>query len=207
MTRLTLTRPDDWHLHLRDGAALEANFRRPSFVAVSDDNTIIVSDDDAGRAAALSLQDNRVYTLSSDFDYPWQSAYNTDQSALFICERRPNSKPMLFRGLYRDRNWLEPLPFYDQRDNNGNYIMGSTTITGLTADDEYVYLIAQNGRRLVRVHQETRKVDLMGRDLNLSSWSYLAYNKKDGYVYVASEEWGRVYRFDPRHTPPQTTSP
>ena len=24
MTRLTLTRPDDWHLHLRDGAALAA---------------------------------------------------------------------------------------------------------------------------------------------------------------------------------------
>ncbi|MBC7208385.1 MAG: dihydroorotase, partial [Methyloversatilis sp.] len=24
MNRLTLTRPDDWHLHLRDGAALTA---------------------------------------------------------------------------------------------------------------------------------------------------------------------------------------
>ncbi|MEO1749242.1 MAG: dihydroorotase, partial [Pseudomonadota bacterium] len=24
MTRLTLRRPDDWHLHLRDGAMLEA---------------------------------------------------------------------------------------------------------------------------------------------------------------------------------------
>jgi len=192
---------------VKDGSALEANFRRPSFVAVSDDNTIIISDDDAGRAAALSLQDNRVYTLSSDFNYPWQSAYNTDQSALFICERNTGSKPILFRGLYRDNGWLEPLPFYDQRDNNGNYIMGSRVITGLAADGEYVYLIAQNGRRLVRVHQETRKVELIGQDLNLSSWSYLAYNKKDGYIYIASEEWGRIYRFDPRHTPSDRDTP
>jgi len=176
-------------------------------VAVSDDNTIIISDDNAGRVAALSLQDNRVYTLSSDFNYPWQSAYTPDQSALFVTERAPSSKPMLFRALYRDRNWLEPLPFYDQRDNNGNYLMGSTTITGLAADDEYVYLIAQNGRRLVRVHQETRKVDLIGRDLNLSGWSYLAYNKKDGHIYVAAEEWGRIYRFDPKHTPSDRETP
>ena len=27
MTELTLTRPDDWHVHLRDGAALQRDLR------------------------------------------------------------------------------------------------------------------------------------------------------------------------------------
>ncbi|WP_270087903.1 IPT/TIG domain-containing protein [Sphingobacterium sp. SYP-B4668] len=192
---------------VKDGPALEANFKRPSFVAVSDDNIIIVSDDDAGRVAALSLQDNKVYTLSTDFSYPWQSSYTPDQSALFIAERTTASKPILFRGLYRNKNWLEPVPFYDQKDNNGNYILGTETIVGMTADQEYVYLITSGAKKLVRVHQQTRKVELIGEKLNLSSWSYLAFNKKDGYVYLASEEWGRVYRFDPKYTPAGNDKP
>jgi len=192
---------------VKDGPALEANFKRPSFIAVSDDNNIVVSDDDAGRVAALSLQDNKVYTLSTDFNYPWQSAYSSDQSAIFITERRASTRPLLFKALYRNKNWLEPAPFYDQRNNIGNYTIGSEDITGLTADDEYVYLITSKAQKLVRVHQQTRKVELIGEKLNLAGWNYLAYNKKDGYIYIASEEWGRIYRFDPRHTPADKQTP
>jgi len=191
----------------KDGPALEANFKRPSFIAVSDNNDIIITDDDARRMAALSLQDNKVYTLSKDFNYPWQSAYSKDQSALFVTERNPASKPTLFKGMFRNNSWLEPVPYYDQRDNNGNYILGSEQITGLAADDEYVYLITLNAKKLVRVHQQTRKVELIGKDLNLSSWVYLAYNKSDGRIYLSSEEWGRIYRFDPKYTPVGRTAP
>ena len=77
----------------------------------------------------------------------------------------------------------------------------------MAADDEYVYLITLNAKKLVRVHQQTRKVELIGQDLNLSAWVYLAYNKNDGYVYISSEEWGRIYRFNPRNVPPGRTAP
>ncbi|MDR2271555.1 MAG: IPT/TIG domain-containing protein [Sphingobacterium sp.] len=191
----------------KDGPALEAKFKRPSFIAVSDKNDIIITDDDAGRMAALSLQDNKVYTLSKDFNYPWQSAYSKDQSVLFVTERNPTSKPTLFKGMYGSNSWLEPVPFYDQKDNNGNYILGAQQITGLAADDEYVYLITLNAKKLVRVHQQSRKVELIGQDLNLSAWSYLAYNKSDGYVYISSEEWGRIYRFNPKNIPAGRPTP
>ena len=190
-----------------DGPALEAKFKRPVFVAVSDDDDIIITDDDAKRMAALSVQDNKVYTLSKDFNYPWQTAYSKDQSALFVTERNTGSKPTLFKAMYKGNSWLEPVPFYDQKDNNGLYILGSEQITGLAADDEYVYLITSNAKKLVRVHQQTRKVELMGTNLNLSTWSYLAFNKADGKMYLASEEWGRIYRFDPKHIPADKTTP
>ena len=196
---------------VKDGPALEANFSRPSHIAVSDDGNIFISDDNAGRIAALSLTDNRVFTISNDFDYPWQSAFSVDQSVVFVTERRQGARPQLFKALYRANNWLEPVPYYDQLNDFGSNIIGSELITGLTADDEFVYVITQGAQKLARIHQESGKVELIGERLNLPNWNYLAYNKNDGYIYVAAEDWGRIYRFDPRNStdasqPPSITN-
>lgn len=181
-----------------DGSALEAKFTRPSMLTVTDDGNVFVSDDNAGRVALLSLQDNRVVTLTNTFNYPWQSATAIDQNTIYVTDRNSGSRPNIFKAFYRHDNWLTPDVFYDQRDASSNFTMGSTTITGLAADEKYVYQISQNGSKLIRTDLDSREVKLIGQNLNLSSWSYLAYNKKDGHVYIAAEEWARVYRFNTR---------
>lgn len=182
-----------------DGSALEAKFTRPSMLTVTDDGNVFISDDNAGRVALLSLLDNKVVTLTNTFNYPWQSATSIDQNTIYVTDRNSGSRPNIFKAFYREDNWLSPDVFYDQKDASSNFIMGSTTITGLAASDKYVYQISQNGSKLIRTDLESREVKLIGQNLNLSSWNYLAYNKKDGCVYIAAEEWARVYKFNTKN--------
>ena len=192
---------------VKDGPALQAHFKRPVMVATTDDGNLFIVDDNGKRLAALSMQDNKVYTISTDFVKPWQCALSSNLSALFVSEQSSGTRPMLFRTVYRADNWTQPISFYDQKDNAGNYIIGSQNIYGLGADDEYVYVITAGAQKLARIHQQSGKVELIGEKLNLPNWNYLAYNKADGKMYIAAEDWGRIYRFDPRHIPPGKQTP
>jgi hypothetical protein len=192
-----------------DGPALEATFVRTAMVAVDKDNQIIFVSDDQGsnRIRMISLQDNKVTTVIDGMNSPWQSAFNLSSDKFFVVERAASTKPLLFYALYKKSNWLERDPFYDQTDAAGNYIGGSRAFYGLAADDEYVYLLATSGQKFLRIHQESRKVELIGENLGMESWTHIAFNPKDRLIYASAESWGRVYRLDPYHTPPGRTTP
>ncbi|MDP4205404.1 MAG: IPT/TIG domain-containing protein [Bacteroidota bacterium] len=185
----------------QDGTALEGTFTRPAMLAVDNTGSILVVDDWGHRIRQVSIQDNKLSTVLSNMDSPWQCSFNTDYSNYFVVERSSGSKPLLFYGLSRSSNWQDAEKYYDQKDDNGNYIAGNMNYYGLTADDKYVYMLSQSGSRLIRVDQDTRQVELIGQNLNMDAWAHIAYNKKNGYIYVTSEAWGRIYRFDPHHTP------
>ncbi|MDO5570684.1 MAG: IPT/TIG domain-containing protein [Bacteroidales bacterium] len=191
----------------KDGTALEGTFTRPVMIAVDSVGTLIVSDDQGGKIRLISVSDNKLSTIKSGVNEPWQSAFNLDYSACFVLDRRASSRPLIFRAFYRSTNWAEDTPFYDQYDDKGNYIVGNIDTYGITADDKYVYVLTHSGKRLVRVNQETQKVELIGENLNMDSWAHIAYNTVNKYIYVTSEAWGRLYRFDPNHTPEGRNTP
>lgn len=180
---------------LKDGPALEATFKRPVFIEVIDEETMLITDDSGDAIRMLSLSDGQLVTVAQTSN-PWQSAMSLDKTTFFCVEQ--NVKPILFKALYKGSEWKELRTFYDQKDANGDYIVGGLKTYGITADDKYVYVLTAYGRKLVRVDQESGDVELMGENLDLESWSHLAYNPKNGYIYVSGEDRGRLYRFDPK---------
>jgi DNA-binding beta-propeller fold protein YncE len=138
---------------------------------------------------------------------PWQIAFTPDQNKLFIVERDKSGRPVLFYALSRKTNWMQREIFYDQKDAGGNFIAGDMPQSGLTCDENYVYMIGQKGERLIRVHQETKKVEVIGENFLIGDWNYLAWNKKDRKLYCSSEEQARLYRFDPYCIPAGETVP
>ena len=180
---------------LKDGPALEASFKRAVFIEVVDEQTMLITDDHGDAIRMLSLTDGQLVTVAQTSN-PWQSTMNLDKSAFFCVEQ--NVKPILFKALYKGSNWRELRTFYDQKDANGDYIVGGHKTYGIAADDKYVYVLTAYGRKLVRVDQESGAVELMGENLDLESWSHLTYNPKNGYIYVSGEDRGRLYRFNPK---------
>lgn len=180
-----------------DGTLSEGTFTRPAMLAVdSAQNTAFVVDDWGNSLRLLSLKENNMKTVISNLSHPWSCAFNSQYTEFYVVERDGSSRPILFYTLTKETNWVVSEPYYDQKDEQGNYIAGSLTYYGLTADDKYIYMLATGGIQLIRIDQKTRKVELIGNNLNLHSWSHICYNKKDKHIYVATEA-GRVYRFDP----------
>jgi DNA-binding beta-propeller fold protein YncE len=190
-----------------DGPALQATYTRPVMVAASDDGLVFVADDFGHKIRLLSTKDNVVTTVIDEMSNPWQIAFTPDQNKLYIVERGAAGRPILFYALARNTNWMQREIYYDQRDAQGNFIAGDIQNAGLTCDETYVYMIGQGGARLIRVHQETRKVEVIGQNFSIGDWNYLTWNRKDRKLYCASEEQARLYRFDPYYVPPGRTTP
>ncbi|MDR0698199.1 MAG: IPT/TIG domain-containing protein [Tannerella sp.] len=190
-----------------DGPALQATYTRPVMMAASDDGLVFVADDSGHKIRLLSTKDNVVTTVIDEMSSPWQIALTPDQNKLYIVERERSGRPILFYALSRNTNWMQREIYYDQKDAQGNFIAGDMPYAGLTCDENYVYMICQGGARLIRVHQETRKVEVIGQNFSMGDWNYLTWNRKDRKLYCASEEQARLYRFDPYHVPPGRTAP
>jgi hypothetical protein len=190
-----------------DGPALQATFQRPVMVTASDDGLVFVSDDYGRRIRLFSTRDNVVTTCIEGLNQPWQCAFNEAQDKLFVVEREQSNRPILFYILSRKTNWMQREIVYDQRDEAGANIAGPMPYAGLAADDQYVYMISRYGERLIRIHQETKKVEIIGTNFGMSDWNYLAFNYKDRKLYSSAEEFGRIYRFDPYHTPAGQSQP
>ncbi len=190
-----------------DGPALEASFQRPAKVAADiDGKNIIVVDDNAAKIRLLSLTDNKVVTVAS-VSNPFPCVFNTQYDKCFVGIRAAARRPELFVCLSKENNYMSPVMFYDQRDDNGNYLVGSTDILNIAADDQYVYQMSMHGAKLIRVHQTTGKVEVIGQNLDMTGISNLTFNPKDKKMYAISETTGRLNRFDPYHTPAGRTTP
>lgn len=183
---------------VKDGTAIEGKFGRPSKLEVDSlGNNIFVVDDHGGRVRHISVNDNKLTTILGGLQHPWDCSFNQSYTQFYVGERSLASKPLLFVGLSKESNWVDSENYYDQRGANDQYIAGTYNYFGLTSDDKYVYLLASNGVRLVRMNQESRKVELMGENLNIGDWANMAYNSVDKHVYINGETFGRIYRFDP----------
>ena len=178
-----------------DGPALEGSFGRPVMLAVDNEGTVLVADDGGKMVRMLSIQDNKLSTVLSGMHEPWQCSFNLDFTNYYVLERRTAMRPLLFYGLYKSSNWQEAEAYYDQKNEKGDYIAGAMDYFGLAADNDYVFLLSSSGKRLI------------GENLNMDSWAHIAYNKVNGYLYITSEAWGRLYRLDPYHTPAGHTTP
>ncbi|MGV8135260.1 MAG: IPT/TIG domain-containing protein [Mangrovibacterium sp.] len=190
-----------------DGPALEASFQRPAKVAADiDGKNIIVVDDNAAKIRLLSLTDNKVVTVAS-VSNPFPCVFNTQYDKCFVGIRAAARRPELFVCLSKENNYMSPVMFYDQRDENGNYLVGNTDILNIAADDQYVYQMSMHGAKLIRVHQTTGKVEVIGQNLDMTGISNLTFNPKDRKIYAISETTGRLNRFDPYHTPTGRTTP
>jgi hypothetical protein len=190
-----------------DGPALQATYGRPVMVAASNDGLVFISDDYGTSLRLLSTKDNVVTTVINGLNRPWQSDFNDVEDRLFVVEREALNRPILFYVLSRNTNWMQREIYYDQKDAEGNYIAGAMPQAGLAADDTYVYMISQNGERLIRIHQDTKKVEVIGENFGMAPWNYLAWNKKDRKLYASAEEFGRLYRFDPYYIPEGKDTP
>ena len=191
----------------KDGPALEGSFGRPVMLAVDDEGTVLIADDGGKMVRMLSIQDNKLSTVFSGMHEPWQCSFNLDFTNYYVLERRTSMRPLLFYGLYKSSNWQEAEAYYDQKNDKGDYIAGAMDYFGLAADNDYVFLLSSSGKRLIRVSIATKKVELIGENLNMDSWAHIAYNKKNGYLYITSEAWGRLYRLNPYHTPAGHSTP
>lgn len=190
-----------------DGPALEASFQRPAKVASDiDGSNIIVVDDNADKIRLLSLTDNKVVTVAS-VSGPFPCVFNTQYDKCFVGIRRAARRPELFVALSKENNYMSPVMFYDQKDDSGNYLVGNTDILNIAADDQYVYQMSQHGAKLIRVHQTTGKVEVIGENLDMAGISNLTFNPKDKKMYAISETTGRLNRFDPYYTPAGRTIP
>lgn len=192
---------------MKDGMALEGSFQRAVMLSVDNTGTILVTDDGGDAIRMVSVTDNKLSTVLTGLSNPWQSAFSSDFNRFFVLEREASARPLLFKALAKSSNWQESENYYDQKDDKDNYIAGSSVYYGLAADQEYVYLLATSGKRLVRVNQTSRKVELIGENLNMESWSHITYNPKNGYLYISCDGWGRIYRLNPRLTPAGHTTP
>lgn len=192
---------------VKDGQASEATFGRPVKLSVDKAGENILINDDYGRKVRyLSITDNKVSSVASNLINPWQTTFSLDYNSFYIVARR--ATPLLFYGLFKKDNWSQLEAFYDQKDEkSGQYIAGSLTYYGITCDDQYVYLLSDLGQRLLRVHQQTRKVELIGENLDMGSWANMTFNKKNGLIYVDAVTRGRIYRFNPYHTPDGKNKP
>jgi DNA-binding beta-propeller fold protein YncE len=190
-----------------DGPALQATYTRPTMLAVSDDGLLFIADDYGHKIRLLSTKENVVTTVIDEMAAPWQMAFTPDQNKLYIVERDRSGRPILLYSLARNTNWMQREIYYDQKDEQGNFIAGDMHMAGLTCDETYVYMISQKGERLIRVHQETRKVEVIGQNFGMGDWNYLTWNRKNRKIYCSSEEQARLYRFDPYYIPPGKTTP
>jgi hypothetical protein len=186
-----------------DGPALSAVFRRPSKVSVDDEGNVLITDDDGGqRIRLLSLKEEKVTTVLN-VTKAWSSSFNPSFSRYFVMERDNAQRPILFYALSKASGYMDADIYYD---SGGICKDGSRPACALAADDEYVYMCTEYGNAFVRVHQETKKIELIGQLTN-DRYQHMAYNVVDGKMYVSFEDIGKVYRFDPRYTPSGRTSP
>ncbi len=103
-----------------DGPALEASFQRPAKVACDiDGNNIIIVDDSGHRIRLLSLKDNKVVTVASVAN-PFPAVFNTQYDKCFVGIRAAARRPEMFVSLDKVNNYMTPVMFYDQKDDNGN---------------------------------------------------------------------------------------
>lgn len=197
---------------IEDGPALQATFGRPVITCTKKDGSLVfISDDNnangSGRLRLYSTQDGIVTTLLDGLYRPWMMAFNTTEDRLFVCERDPGSRPILFHAVAQNTNWVQRDTYYDQTDDEGHYIAGSMTYAGLTADDTYVYMMSNE--KLIRVHQITKKVEAISGGSLLPGyiWQYPVFSKIDKKIYFVASSAGRLFRFDPYHTPEGRTTP
>jgi len=191
----------------KDGPALEATFYRPAKIAVDDVGNVLVTDDQSGaRIRLISTQENKMTTVLN-MVVPWSSTFNEQFSHFYVMERNAAQRPVLFYSLSKSSNYMESDIYYDQKDAGGNYIFGSYVACALAADDKYIYMMTQSGERFVRVHQQTKTVELIGQNIPTGTYSHMVYNPKDRKMYLSLEASGRIMRFDPNYTPSGRTSP
>ncbi|MDR0713690.1 MAG: IPT/TIG domain-containing protein [Bacteroidales bacterium] len=190
-----------------DGPALEATFYRPAKVAVDDVGNVLIADDQSGaRIRLLSTKDNRM-TTAMNVVVPWSCTLNEQFSHFYVMERWKAQRPMLFRSLSKESNYMTEEVFYDQIGEDNNRIFGDFDACALAADDTYVYMMSQSGERFVRVHQQNKKVELIGQSIPTGQYSHMVYNKVDRKMYLSLEASGRIMRFDPNYTPVGRTTP
>ncbi len=190
-----------------DGPALDATFYRPAKIAVDDIGNVIVADDQSGaRMRLISTAENKMTTVLN-MSVPWSTSFNEQFTHNYVMERNAGARPILFYSLSKESNYIDSEIYYDQKDENDNWIFGSYTACALGADDTYVYMMSESGERFVRVHQETRKVELIGQNIPTGRYSHMTFNAKDRMMYLSLEASGRIMRFDPQHTPPGKTTP
>ncbi|MDR1861077.1 MAG: IPT/TIG domain-containing protein [Bacteroidales bacterium] len=190
-----------------DGPALDATFYRPTKVAVDDIGNVLVTDDQTGaRVRLISTKDEKMTTVLT-MSVPWSNCFNPQFSTFFVMERNSSARPKLFYSLSKSSNYVESELFQDQQDANGVWIFGSYTACAIAADEEYVYMMSESGERFVRVHQVTKKVELIGQQIPTGQYSHAVFNPVDRKIYLSLEQSGRIVRFDPRYTPPGYTTP
>jgi DNA-binding beta-propeller fold protein YncE len=194
---------------LADGFGIDASFGRPSALSCDDEGNLFITDDWGGQAIRyFSVADNKLTTLMRNLDAPYQSTFNTQFTRYYFVERESRSNPLFGYCFSKESNWTEYEALYDQLDNNDNYIYGTDrTCYAIAADDSFIYVMSDYGHKLVRINQESKEVQLIGEELDFQQWPSMAFNIKNGYMYVANDTRGRVYRFDPKHTPAGHTSP
>lgn len=190
-----------------DGPALDATFYRPAKISVDDIGNVLVVDDQSGaRMRLISTRENKMTTVLN-MSVPWSTTFNEQFTYNYVMERNPGARPILFYSLSKASNYIESDIFYDQQDNQGNWIFGSYTACALGADDTYVYMMSERGERFVRVHQETRKVELIGQNIPTGQYSHMIFNAVDRKMYLSLEASGRIMRFDPNHVPEGRSTP
>ncbi|MDR2472967.1 MAG: IPT/TIG domain-containing protein, partial [Tannerella sp.] len=190
-----------------DGPAAEASFTRPVKISVDDEGNVLISEDNNGnRIRLLSTKENKVTTVLN-MGISWSTAFNSQFTTMYAMERNATQRPLLFWSLTKSSNYMESDAFYDQQDASGQWLFGSYAACALAADNEYVYMMSQSGERFVRVHQVTKKVELIGQSIPTGTYSHAIFNPKDKMIYLSLEASGRIMRFDPRHTPAGRTTP
>ena len=146
-------------------ASPDATFYRPAKIAVDDIGNVLVADDQSGaRMRLISTAENKMTTVLN-MSVPWSTTFNEQFTHNFVMERNAGARPILFYSLSKESNYIDSEIYYDQKDENGNWIFGSYTACALGADDTYVYMMSERGERFVRVHQQTRKVELIGQNI------------------------------------------
>ena len=188
-----------------DGPALESTFW-PVQLGVDDEGNILVAELAQFKLRLISTKDNKVTTVFP-MTMTWKCAFNPQFSHCYVMERSLIARPILFHRLSKESDYTESVSYYDQRDEENNWVFGSYHGCGLALDDTYVYMLSEDGTRFVRVHQEDRTVELIGKDLPLNMYSFLTYNQADGMIYMSVQSSGRIVRFDPYHTPAGRTTP
>lgn len=190
-----------------DGPALDATFYRPAKIAVDDVGNVLVADDQSGaRMRLISTTENKMTTVLN-MSVPWSTTFNEQFTHNFVMERNTGARPILFYSLSKSSNYIDSDIYYDQQDANGNNIFGAYTACAFGADDTYVYMMTERGERFVRVHQETRKVELIGQNIPTGQYSHMTYNSVDKKMYLSLEASGRIMRFDPKFVPEGRTTP